>query len=98
MILLRLFCANVNYQYWDNVIPKGNKILKKNIQKFLKCLKTRPIKVIKPIIEDKTANQIVFACSRQFGVSVITETDLEFAEISLRLANVQKIILQKLFL
>ena len=39
------------------MIPKGNKIIKKNIQKFKSCVKTRRIQIIKPIIEDKTAKQ-----------------------------------------
>ena len=53
-------------------------------------MKTRRIKVMKLIIEDKTANQINFGCSRKDGGTGITEIDLEFANISLRLANVQK--------
>ena len=61
-------------------------------------MKTRPIKSIKLIIEDKTANRIISACSRKVGVPVITETDLEFAKINLRLANVQKKNFQNLFL
>ena len=53
-------------------------------------MKPRRIKVMKPIIEDKTANRINSACIRKFGVPVITETDSEFAKIGLRLANLQK--------
>ena len=45
-------------------------------------MKTRRFEVIKPIIEDKTANPINFGCSRKFKVPVITETDLDFAKIS----------------
>ena len=41
-------------------------------------MKTRRIEVRKPIIEDKTANQIIFGCSRIVGVPVITETALLF--------------------
>ena len=48
-------------------IPKRNKIMKKNIQK-LKYMKTRRIEVIKPILEDKTANEKNFGCSREVGV------------------------------
>ena len=46
-------------------------------------MKTRGIEVRKPIIGDKTANQINFICSRKDGGPVITETDLEFAKTSL---------------
>ena len=42
-------------------------------------MKTRRIEFIKQIIEDKTAKQINFACSRKNEGSFITETDLEFA-------------------
>ena len=43
-------------------------------------MKTRRIEVIKPIIEDKTTNQVSFACSRKDRGPVISETDLEFAK------------------
>ena len=45
-------------------------------------MKTRRFEVIKPKIEDKTANPINFGCSRKFGGPVITESDFEFAKIS----------------
>ena len=54
-------------------------------------METRRIEVIRPLIEDKTTSQFKFVCSTKYGVPVITETELEFAKISLRLANVQKI-------
>ena len=53
---------------------------------------------MKPKIEDKTANQINFGYSRKHGGPVITEIDLEFAKIGIRLANVQKNFFEKLFL
>ena len=61
-------------------------------------MKTRRIEVKRPIIEDKTANQINFSFSRKVGGLFTTETDLEFAKICVRLANVQKIFFQKIVL
>ena len=58
-------------------------------------METRRIEVIKPIIEDETTNQINFGCSTIYGGPVITETQLEFAKISLISANIKKI--KKLF-
>ena len=48
----------------------------------------RRIEDIKPMIEDKTASQIIFGCSNKYGRSVIF--DLDFAKIILKLANIQK--------
>ena len=42
-------------------------------------MKTRRIEVRKPIIEDKTAHQVHFDCSKQDGCPVIAEIDLQFA-------------------
>ena len=53
-------------------------------------MKTRVIEVTKPIFEKKTANQIIFSCCRKNGGSAIPETDLKFAKLCARLANVQK--------
>ena len=50
-------------------------------------MKTRRIEVTKPIIEDKTANQVHFCCSRKDVVPVITETDLMFRKTSLGSVN-----------
>ena len=41
-------------------------------------MKTCRIEVIRPKIEDKTANQITLGCTSKDGGTVITETDLEF--------------------
>ena len=43
-------------------------------------MKIRRIEVIKPTIENKTANQISVDCSGKFGGYVITDTDSEFAK------------------
>ena len=61
-------------------------------------MKIRRLEVIKPIIGDKTANQINFGGSRKNGGTVISETDIKFAKICLRSADSQKKIIQKLFL
>ena len=52
-------------------------------------LKTCRIEVIKPIIEDKTANQVNCGCSRKCWVLVVTEIDLQFTKLSLRSVDVQ---------
>ena len=50
------------------------------MQKFKKNMKIRRIEVIKPIIQYKTANHIIFGCTGKFGSLVITDTDLELAK------------------
>ena len=47
-------------------------------------MNTLRIEVIKPIIEDRTPNQINFGCSRNDGGPIITEIDLKFTKIGLR--------------
>ena len=69
------------------MIPKGNKIVKK--KRYLKIkekyMKTYRNEVIKPINEDETAHQMNFSSSKRKRQGyVISETDLEFANISLR--------------
>ena len=64
------------------MIAKGNKIMKKNYPKIKKIyMKTRRIEVIKPIIEDNTANQVNLGCSRKSGSPVIIEIDLQFRKL-----------------
>ena len=50
------------------------------MQKLKIYMKIRRIEVIKPIIQYKTANLIIFGCSGKFGGLVITDTDLELAK------------------
>ena len=45
-------------------------------------MKTRGIEVIKPIVRSQN-----FDCSRKYGGPLITENDLQFNKISLRLVN-----------
>ena len=47
---------------------------------------------MKPIIEDKTTKQINLGCSRNDRGPVITEIDLELTKVSLKSANVQKLL------
>ena len=53
-------------------------------------MKTRPIEVIKLLIEVRTLIQINFCWSRKDGDHDTIEIDFEFAKNSLRSANVQK--------
>ena len=61
-------------------------------------MKTTRIEVIKPINENKTASQIYFGCNRKIGSPSITDTDLKFAKIGSRSANVQKLFFENLYL
>ena len=58
-------------------------------------MKTRRIEVIKPIIEDKTANQVNLGCSGKNGSPLIIEIDLQVTKLCLRLFDVQKIFFSK---
>ena len=52
-------------------------------------MKSRRIEFIQPIIEDKTASQVNFDCSRKDGGPVISEIDSRFTKLSLRLVEGQ---------
>ena len=55
--------------------------MKKLSKNFLKKhMKTRHSAVKKPIIEDISATQIIFGCSKTDGAPVNVETDLQFAK------------------
>ena len=54
-------------------------------------METRRIEAIKPKNEKNKTRQNNFGGTTKYWGPVITETDLEFAKISLRAANVQKL-------
>ena len=53
-------------------------------------MKIRRIKVIKPVIEEKTATQINFGRTRKFGISFITEIDIDLEKNKLKIKKFSK--------